>query len=242
MKKIFPNDLQQASDPFVSFRIVKFRDRNVIRDSSKPESSTFVVNGPNARDRVDTLDWVHLPLPMSMQNNYSPNWEMADMRLIEAARDALNAPDKMAGAGVLFDFGHAVIAGDLTKKLAFKTPNPKKQALFNGIDPRNFTFSWQFTPQTERESEQIQEIIRTFVSNALPEKANESFFNFPAEFLISFTNVKGYPKLSYCVCTGVATDLTPQSLQLLRSGHPVSVGFSLSFMETDLRTKERPGI
>ena len=145
-------------------------------------------------------------------------------------------------------------AGDLFKLLSApidkklfagrKTANPKKQAFFNGIEPRTFSFNYTFAPQSEAEANTIQSIIKQFTVNSLPstDGVNDILFNFPAEYLISFENVKGFPIISSCVCTGVATNYSPSTMQLLKSGHTVQIGLSLSFTETDVRTSEDPGV
>lgn len=249
----FPPDLgflvEENKLPYVEFGIVKFRDRNLIKDTGPVSGSVpfTTYDGDQTKNFTTILDRVWLPLPANMSNSYSPSWDMAGMPLIETARAALQSNGGLMSAEAAKKFAEAglgIVAGGLIQKFTSQTPNPKKQALFNGIDPRSFTFNWLLTPQSEAEAKLIETIIATFTKNALPDLENksDSFFDFPAEFEIVFHNVKGFPALSYCVCTNVSTDYSAGATQLLQSGHSVQVALSLSFSETDLRTKSRPGL
>lgn len=246
----YPLDLGHKVEndfPYVTFDIVQYRDRNWIVDSgpaSSGEVSKHWDTYVNEDVKTIYLDTIHLPLPDNVQNGYAPNWEMTDLRIIEGIRDVLQASGMseiatIAGGAVL-----SVTVGDMMKKIAAKTPNPKKQAIFNGIEARGFSFNWTFIPYSQQEAETIDNIIKTFTMHSLPnlEKPSDAFYDFPAEFGITFNNVKGFPKLSYCVCVGVNVGYSQSNTQIMSDGYATQTTLSLSFLETDLRTKTRPGI
>lgn len=183
---------------------------------------------------------VFLPLPSSLNASWTPNWEMTDTRFLSAMTDA-NSGREMLQNGIAYV--GSLLLERVQQVMAARVPNPRKQALFNGIEPRTFSFSWILSPQSEREANTIQAIVKEFAKYSLPKLvANGSQFEFPAEFEISFHNIEGAPKLASCVCTGVSCDLGPSSIQLLNSGHTIQTALTLSFMETELRTQDSPGI
>lgn len=240
----FPAEMGASANtkrlPFVHFDIIKFRNRTFVTDNSNGSSS---IAGSTSDEKV-RLDSVYLPLPNDVQNNYSLNWEMADLRGIKALVDLFQAD----GIGGRIDSLERNLPGILFDKLAkvatARTPNPKKQALFNGIDPRTFTFTYLFSPQSLREAEQIEKIIKTLTIHALPslENENAAFFQFPSEFDIKFHNVAGFPKPSTCVCTSISTNFSPNTMQLLESGHAVQTQLTMTFLETELLRKQKPGM
>jgi hypothetical protein len=197
---------------------------------------------------VVTVENVFLPLPQQLQNNYTPNWEMADMILTETLEDIIYSSRGAGEALHMAVTGFAAAAlsmgGQYAQKFGARTPNPKKQALFNGIEPRSFGFDYTFSPQTKQEAEVIDRIITSFVTYSLPtlNTPNSAFFGFPCEYRIIFHNTKGFPDINWCVCTGVSTNYSPNMMQLVESGHASQISLSLLFLEADLRTQQNPGI
>jgi hypothetical protein len=49
------------------------------------------------------------------------------------------------------------------------TANPHLKALFNGVNLRNFSFTFEFHPETEQEAVEVDNIIRFFRRNLYPE-------------------------------------------------------------------------
>lgn len=259
----YPADLTDSKKnyPFVKISLVKYYHTNIVIDSERFASNLRDISNGTVQQQSNSIFSTFnqakagvfgktkkkdlgiqlvLPLPTSMEANWSPNWEMADTRLLSAVTSAEGVADAL---GNIAGFVASTILERAQQVLSGTVPNPRKQALFNQIDPRNFQFNWIFSPETEREANTVQEIIRTFATYSLPKvMLNESQFQFPAEFEFSFHNIEGAPKISKCVCTGVSTSMNPNSLQLTQSGHPVQSALSLSFMETDLRTQDSPGI
>lgn len=244
----YPLDLGHKAEnnfPYMSFDIVKFRDRNFIVDSA-PSSSGVIdtyQGGDKSIKKTIHIDTIYLPLPDNLQNSYNPSWEMTDMRAINTIRDVLKT-DVLSGFKMLGAEMTALAAGDMMKKLTFQTPNPKKQAIFNGIEPRQFSWQWSLIPYSKQESEVIDNIARTFTKHSLPDlgKSTDAFYDFPAEFGITFRNVKGFPILSYCVCQNVSIGYSQSNTQIMEDGRPSQITLSMSFLETDIRTKTRPGI
>lgn len=210
----------------------------------RAKSAQWVINVTGG---TEVIQDIFLPLPQSLQNNYSPNWEMTDMILINSILDGHNAEDTTQGLSLaLQGVGAAVLnrTGQFAQKFAAMTPNPKKQALFNGIEPRTFSFDYTFSPQSLQEAETIDRIVTTFTKYSLPslKDPTSAFFGFPCEFRILFHKTTGFPIYNWCVCTGVSTNYGPNTIQLLESGHATQIQMTLSFLETDLRTQERPGV
>jgi hypothetical protein len=197
---------------------------------------------------LETVENVFLLLPQQLQNNYTPNWEMADMILTETLEDIIYSSRGAGEALHMAVTGFAAAAlsmgGQYAQKFGARTPNPKKQALFNGIEPRSFGFDYTFSPQTKQEAEVIDRIITSFVTYSLPtlNTPNSAFFGFPCEYRIIFHNTKGFPDINWCVCTGVSTNYSPNMMQLVESGHASQISLSLLFLEADLRTQQNPGI
>ena len=250
----FPPDLTDDSRriPYTKFRMLKYRERIFVRENKK-----FKDISPHER----TIGNIILPLPEKVTNSNSPHWEMANLQGVKLLESALSSSTGIVSGvkdGSVIGDLQALFAPQISKIAQQKTPNPKKQALFNGIDPRSFTFNYTFAPQSLHEAERLELLIEKITVNILPAMdtheisgpfaaeddrfIENAFFKFPVEFDISFHNVAGFPKLRPCVCTNIFTDYTPTTLQLLESGHAVQVTLSLSFLETELLRSSSPGV
>jgi len=249
--------------PFVAITPVKYRHNTYVRDEDRAALGALATSVgykgglTGNQERVVGADRFYLPLPASVGNSYSPNWEMTDTTwlswMLSSAGNLANSGGtnmtetvKNVGAGLLDSGVNAVeiaLGGKFSQLFGAKIRNPKKQALFNGIDPRSFTFDYLFSPQSLHEAELIERMIRSLTQFTLPKDSEDNlFYEFPYEFELEFHNVAGYPKISPCVCTGISTNYNPTVVQLLQSGHPVQIGLSMSFLETSLRTRDNPGL
>ena len=76
--------------------------------------------------------------------------------------------------------------GTLEKKRR-RVLNPHMQFLFKSVNQRSFEYTFSFAPRNEKDSEAIDNIIRTFKFYAHPEiQAGGIFHGYPAEFDIQY--------------------------------------------------------
>ena len=156
------------------------------------------------------------------------------------------------------------IQGAMENAVSSKS-NPYMEMLFQGVDFRRFSFNFMMRPRNEDEVKQVEGIIKMFRLHSRPSwtpgifGASQGFMKFPQEFHISFlTMEKGFqdntksrsankfasdrfvqnsalPQLKPCVCTGVETNYTPQSIwAAFRHGKPIAISLTVNFAETEL--------
>ena len=135
--------------------------------------------------------------------------------------------------------------------------NPMLEVMYRGVKLRTFNFSFSLWPRSEQEAIEVQKIIELLRFHQAPEiKQNTGGFFLipPSEFDISFMyNGKVNPNMdaiSTSVLTNIAVDYTPKGFHAFESigsidtpeigktGMPVGIGLTLSFMETQIITKE----
>jgi hypothetical protein len=134
--------------------------------------------------------------------------------------------------------------------------NPMLEVIYTSPKFRQFSFSFMLYPRSEKEAKQVQDILETLRFHSAPEiKRNTGGFFLipPSEFDISFM-YNGSPnpnidKISTCVLTNISVDYAPKGFhayevggendaKLGRTGMPVGIGLALTFMETQILTKE----
>ena len=139
--------------------------------------------------------------------------------------------------------------------------NPYMEMMFQGVGFRKFSFNFIMRPRNEDEVISVMSIIKMFRLHSRPSwiqgVLGQSFMKYPMEFHIQFLTmdesgskrgdkvgssvVETYkqnpniPQLKPCVCTGVETNYTPQSIwAAYEGGVPIAVNLGLTFNETEL--------
>lgn len=114
--------------------------------------------------------------------------------------------------------------------------------LFNGVQVKNFTFSWDLIPETPAEGNSIVQIIQGLEEAKLPyfeSMAAVSRLKFPDVFQISFGGVQ--PKLiryGMSFITSVEVDYSSGHFQLYSDGNFPQIKLRVGFTELVARTRE----
>ena len=127
--------------------------------------------------------------------------------------------------------------------------NPYMEVIFEKVGMRTFTYNFTFSPRNADETEDVQKIIKMFRFHMLPELqgANERFLTLPSTFDIHYmyqmkaevaNENQFYSKIATCVLNGVDVDYTPDGVKSFASGAPTQIKMGLSFMETEMLTKQ----
>ena len=222
-----------------------------------------------------TTDTVALYMPDTLAYTHSQNYEnvqaggQALTALAAGGMSAIDALKQGTPAQKGFQLGRNLspfIANMLAKRagglgqIAFSqaygvVQNPMLEVLYSSPSFRTFRFDFQFYPRSEKEAEEVQNIIQRLRFHQAPEVAtnfgNGFFMVPPSEFDISFyyngiinPNI---PKISTCVLESLDVDYAPggfsayevpnQKASIGGTGMPVAIRLSLQFKETEIMTK-----
>ena len=126
--------------------------------------------------------------------------------------------------------------------------NPRVEVLFSTTYQRQFMFEVLMAPRNERESQAIEEIVKTIRFHAAPEIDSATYgltWIPPAEFDITFFN-RGkenthLPRINTCVLERCDVDYAPLNgvYSTFRNGYPVGVRLSMGFREVEVVHKLR---
>jgi hypothetical protein len=153
--------------------------------------------------------------------------------------------------GGLAGFAGSGSVGDKFESITNTKSNPYKEQTFQGIDFRNFSFSFKFQARNGSELIVIRDIIQSFRAFSKPsfggDESATGMFKYPHEFQIEFLTLSSngdlitnewIPELKYCICKNVKTDFGEGTWKSFQGGHPVEISLSLEFTETELITEE----
>lgn len=169
---------------------------------------------------------------------------------LDNARGAYNDADDLAWYNALGNAGTnavALMGGQITVEglmgtATGKIPNPYLTMVFRGVDFRSFSFVFKFTPYSEKDCDTIDNIIKTFRRNSLPEREG-AFFKYPKECEISYhwrgQENKYMHRFKRAVCTALDVDYTGAGMfSVMRNGFPSTIIVSTKWSEIEVVTAE----
>jgi hypothetical protein len=170
---------------------------------------------------------VTLPLSNELSESISHTFEQ-DVGVVTKALDALDS----ATLGFASN-----ISGNVSNKLQLRKPivNPGYYQNYKGSEPRSFTFSYNFIPNSLTEAKQMVEIIMQLKKYSAPEEfAGGIGLLAPHFFDINFGNaiLNGLMNIQRCVLTSIETNYSPSGLvETTLDGMPKYITLSLTFNE-----------
>ena len=128
--------------------------------------------------------------------------------------------------------------------------NPYIEMMFKQMSLRDFTYDFTFSPRNQKETEEVQAIIKLFRFHMAPELKgnNHRYLTLPSTFDIHYmyqydrenaAENNFYSKISTCVLSGVSVNYTPTGVKSFADGAPTQITMNLAFKETQLLTKEK---
>jgi hypothetical protein len=152
---------------------------------------------------------------------------------------ALTAGLQGQGLNVLGD------TGKIIGKLASTATNPKKEQIFEGVPFRSFSYTYDFYPRSEEESENVKRILDELKYHMHPNFKDDAgfLFEYPAEFDIFFMHKgqenKFIHKHRSAVLESMAVNYSANGqFSAFPNGSPTSYQATLNFKEVSIVTKE----
>jgi hypothetical protein len=164
----------------------------------------------------------------------NPNIEEASRNIAFLGRRAID--NLLPGAGRAVDAGLG------------NTVNPKASLFFEGVNLKQFDFSWTLAPTESAESDRIRDITNTIKRHILPTYGtavgfNKLLLNYPSTVDIFFLGVEDSYFLYFkrCMVQQFSVNYTPNGLSFVTGGKPSMVSLNMTLMEMDIHTSEDYG-
>lgn len=237
-------------------------------ETSSTQGGTAAQPGMNsttgATSRVSTT--IVLYMPQDIQATYAADWQSTELGLAEdlvggmyKGNTSIADMVKSAGVSVVKNAGNmATSFMDLNLKDAFSAAthlviNNHLEVVFNGIGFRQFHFNWRFTPTSEAEAVNIDNIIQAFKFYAAPEILRNTagrFWIYPSTFDIQYysngVENQFLNKISTCALVNMQVNYTAtghwaahRQAAAIPGAPSVCTDMALTFMELELMTKDR---
>ena len=249
-----------VDNPTEMIDYVMFQRKRINYDDSNG-SSYYGLNIPNNNVAMEkNLDRVYINMPQNLSTQYAPTYKTVDMgvtgmaaasglksdgidelakALQQAAKDAIpeftasTLSEVATGAAQFLGLAGNATSNDIMSLAKGKVFNPYQEQLFSNMQFRNHMFSFKFFARSERESQEINNIIKYLKQGALPiygsaegdagagNNASSRFFEIPDKFDIKFVRLDPlsgtlsnstadlHYKIHTSVCTGIDVNYTP---------------------------------
>lgn len=202
-------------------------------------------------------DQVHLYMPEKFGQPSTLSWES------ESLTKMLGGMANQAMGDIAGRFMSQAAQGRLQKALGqYGTPaadlvfletgyivNPYITQMFRGVNLRNFDFIFKFMPQTEKDCDTIQDIIRIFRKYSLPSGSGQfsfttsPFLSYPGEVEIRYVfQGEENPyihKFKRSIISAIDIDYTGEgSWATMRNGFPATTVMTLKMAELQIIVRE----
>lgn len=231
----YPNDLDGPGNSKATlFRILKYNKEQI-----------------DSNEKSEPIQTIALPLPPSISQQDTLNWDTAESSELEAAGNLFNNPSmqnfeefaKGLGSGMLRTINSNEAGA--TETFRGEAQNPRQIATFQRVDFRTFSYTLKMIARNAKESEDIRKIVHTLRAYAHPSLSSgyQFMYNYPAMFDISFVprslnDSMFEPKTA--ALTSVQVDYSDEASVLLfnDTDEPVEVNLSLEFQELEIENQQ----
>lgn len=130
------------------------------------------------------------------------------------------------------------------------TLNPNERVLFKQPNIREFSFTFKFVAKSQKEAEQVENIIKFFRTELYPDEISASVgetsialgYKFPNKFNIGFEyageEIPGLAKIKPCYLKDVSTTYNASQMAMHSDGRFMEVDMTLMFQETKALTRK----
>lgn len=203
---------------------------------------------------VDIYGW-SLPFPRNMEIETEYLWEAEELGMIGSAIkngqfDASTIAGatqalKGAGMGVIASAasaasGSGAVGGfGAANKIAV---NPKEEVLFKGVKHRRFNMVFDLAPLSYTDSALTMAFLKILHVFAAPELiGGGAFYKYPDTVSVVVRGTEGVVvNRGNCAITSINCNMSPDSIwAVFKTGKPVHIVITISFMELDLPTQEK---
>ena len=181
---------------------------------------------------------------MNALNTMSKGLSMTDAALKIGKEGLGNAGDALGLAAL--DALDATIAPGARAALEIsrgKITNNRTEMQFEGVQRRDFSFSFKMLPTSPEEAKTIQDIVTLFRFHSMPEIDNSETDGRtmipPSTFDIEYFPNKHLHKISTSILTSVDVKFGGERTQFFHDDQPVETELNLTFKELEIITKRR---
>ena len=238
---VYPKD--NLVDNYIHFTIEPRKERHNSPSALSSSSTEIYLYAPNVKNDAPSISYNNVDFGNVQRDILSGGINIGDMD------GGISAELRE----MITKLGNSIALGTSNFK-DDRTFNPQKEVMFEGIQFRTYDMAFQFRPNSEEETEEINNIIWAFKTAMLPdtfqmaqglgkesEEFSENYFNLPNNIKIEWegTIKQKIDGFLDSFITNVSVQYNGgNKLETFKDGMPLVVDMNLSFVENVLMTQE----
>ena len=237
---------------------IVFRSRARI-NRQRRESDGMVMNADNNRKSLmndaESQVEIALHIPLTLEQETSVKYQGKDVGSLARGVQQGGAGGFISGMVQGLSQAASKLLNSMTGNAMFimqgKAVNPMQEMALEGVDFRTLSFSYNMSPNSQEEADEINSIIYYFKTAMLPDtypalgagsSDAEGFFNYPNTWTAELEGpikdrVDGYLPMVLESCK-VTYEGDSSSMTFYEKGQPMSVKMDLGFKELKILTQE----
>lgn len=237
---------------------IVFRSRARI-NRQRRESDGMVMNADNNRKSLmndaESQVEIALHIPLTLEQETSVKYQGKDVGSLARGVQKGGAGGFISGMVQGLSQAASKLLNSMTGNAMFimqgKAVNPMQEMALEGVDFRTLSFSYNMSPNSQEEADEINSIIYYFKTAMLPDtfpalgagsSDAEGFFNYPNTWTAELEGpikdrVDGYLPMVLESCK-VTYEGDSSSMTFYEKGQPMSVKMDLGFKELKILTQE----
>lgn len=224
----------------------------------------YTRTSPQSGATLNFKNSIILPVPRKLEERFSLNVNDEATGVYGAVADLLQTsfgpggngnPFESTGADAALAYSYAstMIPGEIAGVAGSylgSVPNPNMATFFNGINMRNHSFEWTFTPRNKKESYELMKIIERLKQNSLPafSPVGTAILQYPYLCFIElhpWAKDEGNELIRFkpCLLRNMSYNYAPNGIPSFFEGTnlPTFISISLEFLETEYFTSNDYG-
>ena len=200
-------------------------------------------------DKLTSVASISMFFPLGVSSDLSVNYAqhqfgatgaaILDNQLTGSKEDALNGLGNVAGAAIQDLIRDSQKPAAVLQRATGKVINPFSYQVFQGVNHRQFQYTFPMIPKSQDEANQIRDIQRSFYKYSLPERTDSEvqFISIPYQWDIKY--YRQGKELGYLIPPGssylqtISLDYTGDTNHFHTDGSPLQTKMTLTFAEIE---------
>lgn len=219
----------------------------IVSGSVKIGDFTISVGQKTKPDQLKTEGSINLYLPEGLASASSVSYGTIEGAAVAAGVEAANGDlsldslKKVAGGAVTDMIRSSGQLNGIMAQAAGKVMNNFSFQIFNGVNHRNFEYTFLLTPKNEKEAGEVKKICDTFLFLMLPGRSSEAgvqFYEIPCQWKIEYqymgNKLEHFQQPNACFLQNVSVQYNGNTGNSLHTdGSPLQSTLTLSFVEIE---------
>lgn len=251
---MFPPDLSENTPAYIWLQFKKYNRSDPFSAGSQSTSGSIYLPLPDnfnqtfnmridARDLGGYEDLAGSSIYSTAAQNYKAHASKGDNGTLEDFSGTMNEAAKIAIAG-LRRFGRRSLAtvdenlGGMVDQQFGNIPNPHASVFFQGMNLRQFAFTWKFVPRSADEASVIQDVIKKVKKHALPKKDGKMLL-YPDMVKPKVVGNDNLGEFKTAMISSLDINYAAEGTSaFFHDGHPVAIQLTMQLQETEIFTED----